>query len=417
MTVDFDASRIDLGRFLRPGVGVWWVQAGAEPTPLVHAVLDHADEYGPIRAFCGLSWDQRVTRSLPESVSLSSYGALGGLRTLSQAGRLTVVPCNYSAIPRLFAEGLVPTDVGLVQVSPPDADGMCTLGIGVDYTADAIAHTPVLIAEVNARMPATTGGPRIPMTRFDAVVETDRPLLTTPDRAPDDVERAIAAGVAALVEDGDTFQIGVGTLPAAVLDALSGHADLGVHSGMIADGVVDLVDKGVITGARKEIDAGVMVTGAALGRTPFYERMADLPLHFRAASYTHNPKITSQFASFVSINSAIDVDLSGQIGAEVRRGVYVGAYGGQNDYCHAAAASGKLSVIALRATSRGESTIKLTLDGPVTTSRSDVDAVVTEYGVAHLRGAGPEQRARRLIAIAAPEHRETLERATREQTR
>jgi acyl-CoA hydrolase len=403
---------IDLTPYIRPGAGVWWSQTSAEPVPLVHALLDQADQLGPLRAFCGMSWDERLTSRLPESVTLQSYGALGKLRALSRDGRLEIVPCNYSALPRLFADGSLPRDVGLIQVSPPDADGLCTLGVGVDYVADAIAHTPILIAEINQRMPATVGTPRIPLDRFSAVIETDRPLLEAPERAPDSVDRMIATHVAGLIEDGDTVQLGVGSLPSAVLDGLAGHADLGMHSGMISDSVARLFDAGVLTGAKKEIDTGDIVAGAALGSAALYERIPDLPLQFRPASYTHSPAVLAQLRSFVAINSAIEVDLSGQVGAEVRHGVYVGAVGGQADFSRAAANTGARSIIALRSHSRGDSTIKPFLrGGTVTTARTDVDYIVTEHGVASLRGTTLAERARRLAAIAPPEFREDLERA------
>jgi acyl-CoA hydrolase len=302
----------------------------------------------------------------------------------------------------------------LVQVSAPDADGRCSLGIGVDYVADAIAHTPVLIAEVNHRMPPTAGAPRLPLSRFSAVIETDRPLLEAPERAPDETELAIGRNVAGLVEDGDTIQLGVGPLPSAVLRALSGHASLGVHSGMVSDAILALVDKGVVTGARKEIDPGVIVTGAALGSEDLYRRVPDLPATFRAASYTHAPGILARLRSFVAINSAIEVDLTGQVGAERRQGVYIGAAGGQADFSRAACTTGARSVIILRSRSKGASTIKPVLEGGVvTTPRTDVDYVVTEYGAARLHGATLAERASRLAAIAAPEHREALERAVR----
>jgi acyl-CoA hydrolase len=406
------AGVIDLSRYVRPGAGIWWSQASAEPTVLVHALLEQAGQLGPVRAFCGISWDERLTTQLPDSISLLSYGALGALRRVSQAGRLTIVPCNYSALPRLFADGSLPCDVGFVQVSPPDAHGQCTLGVGVDYAADALAHTPVLIAEVNQRMPPTAGSPRLPLARFSAVVQTDRPLAEAPGRSPDETELAIGRNVAALIEDGDTIQIGVGSLPSAVLQALSGHADLGMHSGMISDAVLSLVDKGVITGTRKEIDPGVIVTGTALGSQDLYQRVPSLPVEFRAASYTHALGVLARLRSFVAINSAIEVDLTGQVGAEWRRGSYIGAVGGQGDFSRAACTTGARSIIALRSRSGGAPTIKPVLEGgTVTTPRADVDYVVTEYGAARLRGATLAERSRRLTAIAAPEHREALERA------
>jgi acyl-CoA hydrolase len=259
-------------------------------------------------------------------------------------------------------------------------------------------------------MPATVGSPRIPLSRFAATIHTDRPLLEAPSRASDAVDEAIAAHVAGLIEDGDTLQMGVGPLPAAVLDALSGHADLGFHSGMITDGVLTLAEKGVLTGARKEIDPGVVVTGAALGSTWLYDHLADLPVEFRPASYTHAPAVLSQLGSLVSINSAIEIDLLGQVGAELRRGVHIGAVGGQVDFSRAASLTGARSIIALRSTSADESTIVPTLrGGVVTTARVDVDAVVTEHGVAHLTGCTVAERARRLLAVAAPEYRDQLE--------
>jgi acyl-CoA hydrolase len=411
---------IDVGAFLHPGDGVWWGQGSAEPEPLVNQVLDVVDQVGPIRAFSGLTWNKRLSGDLPDLLTVISYGGLGQLRGLSRHGRLDVVPCHYSAIPRMFAQGQLPTDVGLVQVSPPGPDGRVTLGIGVEYVADAIPHTRTLIAEINQQMPATAGGPRLPLSSFAAVIETDRPLVEAPSRAPDGVELRIADHVASIVEDGDTVQIGVGSLPAAVLASLSGHGDLGFHGGMITDGVLALVEKGVITGDRKEIDRGIVITGAALGTAAAYARLHEFPVEFRPASYTHAPSVLSELRSLVSINSAIEVDLLGQVGAELARGVHIGAVGGQVDFSRAASLTGSRSIIALRSTTGSgdhpESTIVPALHGGVvTTARVDVDAVVTEHGVAMLTGCTVAERALRLIEVAAPDHREALERSLAEQ--
>jgi acyl-CoA hydrolase len=401
---------IDLAEFVRPGSGVWWGQAGAEPTPLVHALLDQVGHIGDIRAFVGLTWDARLTDEPPEELHLSSYGALGSLRRLTKQGRVEVIGSTYSALPRLFADGGLPADVGMVQVSPADADGRHSLGIGVDYMADAIESTPVLIAEINERMPVTSGGPRIPTARFAATVHTDRTLMEAPRGLPDDVDDAIAAAVAELIEDGDTVQLGIGALPEAVMAKLGGHRGLGIHSGMISDGVLDLVERGVVTGEHKAIDPGLVVTGAALGSSGLYAVCADTPFRFRPTSYTHSPATLAVLGNLVSVNSAVEVDLLGQVNAEVRRGHYVGAVGGGPDFARAASATGARSIIALRSTSHGHSTIVRTVER-VTTSRSDVDAVVTEHGVAWLRGCGEDERARRLVSVAAPQFREGLERA------
>jgi acyl-CoA hydrolase len=401
---------IDLRPFIRAGDGVWWSQAGAEATPLVDALLDQVADIGPVRAFSGLTFNRRL-REVPEQLTLTSYGAMGELR---KARGLQVVPAHYSLLPRLFAEHALPGDVGLVQVAPPGPDGVCSFGIGVDYAADAARHSRVLIGEINRRMPATTGTPGLPLNRFAATVETDRPVPEAPGQAPNAADEAIAARVAELVEDGDTVQMGVGALPTAIMDGLDGHRDLGFHSGMLTDSVLRLVEKCVLTGRRKEIDEGLLVTGTAIGSAELYSRLGELPVVFRPASYTHDPGVLARLRRLVAINSAIEVDLSGQVGSEVAGGRYLGGIGGQADFSGAAARTGARSIIALRSTAGGASTIVPGLSGPVSTARADVDVVVTEHGAAWLRGVPLSGRGERLAAIAAPEHREALLRALKE---
>lgn len=403
---------IDLAPYVHAGDGVWWGQAGAEPLPLVGSLLDQLDTIGPVRAFSGLSLNRRL-RELPDGLTLTSYGAMGELRAAGRAGRLEVVPGHYSTLPRLFAERRLPGDVGLVQVSPPGPDGLHSLGIGADYAVTAVRHSRVLVAEVNQQMPVTRGTPGIPPEHFVAVVETDRPIPVVPDRDPDPVDKAIAAHVASLIDDGDTLQLGVGSLPRAITDALAGHADLGIHSGMITDGVLRLVEKGVVTGSRKEIDPGIVVTGTAIGSAELYGGITEAPVEFRGAEYTHAPGVLARLGRLVAINAALEVDLTGQVGAEVVGGRYLGGIGGQADFSGAAARTGARSIIALRSTVNGASTIVPALQGPVTTTRADVDVVVTEYGVAWLRGVSLPERPARLAAIAAPEHRDRLMRGRR----
>lgn len=405
---------VDFGGLLRRDMGVWWSQAAAEPRPLVDQLLAQAPALGPLRLFTGLSWNDQLAQAISPTDTMVSYGGLGALRELGATDQLEVVPCHYSALPRMFAEHRLPCDAGLVQVSPPDRDGMCSLGIGVDYMADAIGHTPLLFAEINKQMPAVPGSPRIPLSRFAATCETDRPLQQEARRPASDTDRVIAAHIAGLVDDGDTLQVGIGSLGAAVFDALAGHRDLGVHTGMITDGVLTLIDKGVVTGGRKPIDTGLSVAGTALGSADMYARIAELPVRFRPTSYTHAPQVLSQLDALVAVNFAIEVDLTGQVGAEMSRGTYLGAVGGQVDFARAAALTGKRSIIALRSTMRGRSSIKFGLDeGVVTTARADVDCVVTEHGVAHLRGQPLAERRRRLINVAAPEFRDELASAAR----
>ena len=403
---------IDLRPHVRAGDGVWWGQAGAEAIPLVDVLLDQVADIGPVRAFSGLTYNRRL-RSVPEQLTLVSYGAMGELR---RARGLEIVPAHYSVLPRLFAEHTLPGDVGLVQVAPPGPDGVCSFGIGVDFAADAARHSRVLIGEINHRMPATTGTPGIRLDRFAATIETDRPLPEAPDRQPDAVDEAIAARVAELVEDGDTVQMGVGALPSAIMDGLAAHRDLGFHSGMLTDGVLRLVEKGVLTGRHKEIDEGLLVTGTAIGSAELYARLGELPVVFKPASYTHDPAVLARLRRLVAINSAIEVDLGGQVGSEVAGGRYLGGIGGQADFSGAAARTGARSIIALRSIAGGASTIVPVLGGPVSTARADVDAVVTEHGVAWLRGCPLPEIGRRLVTVAGPEHRDELERTLWEES-
>ena len=315
-----------------------------------------------------------------------------------------MVPAHYSTLPRLFAERLLPGEVGLVQVAPPDRDGLCSLGIGADYAADAVAHSRVLIAEINERMPRTTGTPGIPRERFAAVVETDRPLAPVPDRAPDAVDEAIAAHVAGLVADGDTVQIGVGALPTAILAGLSGHRDLGFHAGMLTDGVARLAERGVITGARKEIDRGVLVTGTAVGGPALYDRLPDTPVDFRPASYTHAPAVLARLRRLVSINSRARgrPHRPGRRRVRARPRARRSAARPTSPAPRRAPGPGRSSPCARSA--GGRSTVVAGLSGPVTTARADVDVVVTEHGVAHLRGCplGARLRAWSRSAARAP---------------
>lgn len=404
---------IDLRPFVTAGSGVFFNQTCAEPTPLVQALLDQVAEIGPVRAFVGLTLDRGLTEEPPAELQVVSYGGLGALRTLSRAGRLEVVPAHYSQLPGMFARHELPGDVGLIQVSEPDENGWCSLGLGVDYIADAVPHATVLIAEINAQMPATVGSDRIHLDRFAAVLHTDRPLITAPEAAASEVEREIGRHVAGLVEYGDTIQVGVGSLPGAVLDALSDHRDLGLHTGLVGDSVLRLVRAGVLTGARKEIDAGLLVTGAALGSSVLYETVPELPIEFRAASRTHDPAVLARLRTLTAINSAIEVDLVGNVGAERIGGRWVGAIGGQVDFSRAASRTGARSIIALRSTAGARSTLVPALSqGAPTTGADDIDHVVTEFGVATLRGATAQQRRSRLLAVAHPDHREQLAAAT-----
>lgn len=392
-------SELDLGRFIAAGDGVMWGQACAEPVVLVDAFLELARELAPLSAFVGLSW-RDLSGRVPKGLRIVSYGGLGRLGRLPE---LEVVPCHFSALPDLFARRRLPGDVALIQVGPPDDRGRCSLGVGVDYLYDALAHARLVIAEVNDHCPRTAGM-SVAWEQIDVAVHSSRPLVQAPPVSPGPIEERIAANVAAIVEDGDTIQLGVGALPEAIMAALRGHRDLGFHSGMISDGVLALIEAGAVTGARKPADRRLVVTGAALGSSSLFEA---LPRHeeimFFPVSYTHAPATLARVGRLAAINSAVEIDLSGQVNAETVSGRRLGAVGGQADFLRAASICGGKPIIALPA-----KRICHELRGPVSVSRSDVDWVVTEFGSCSLRGRSDEERRRELLRVAGEERSAAL---------
>ena len=385
---------LDLARFIRPGEGAVWGQACAEPVVLVDAFLELAREVTPLSAFLGLSWRDYSGR-VADGLRLVSYGGLGRLGRLPG---LEIVPCHYSALPDLFARRLLPGDVALIQVAPPDSRGRCSFGVGADYLQDAVAHARLVIAEVNDHCPRTAGA-SIGFDELDIVVRTSRPLVTGPPLTPGPVEEQIAANVAAIVEDGDTIQLGVGALPEAIMAALQGHRDLGFHGGMITDGVLALIDCGAVTGERKPHDYRLTITGAALGTSKLFDA---LPAHeeiiFCPASYTHDAATLARVGPLAAINTAVEIDLTGQVNGEALGERKLGAVGGQVDFLRAAFSGGGKPIIAVPS-----KRIVSELHGPTTTSRSDVDWVVTEFGACSLRGRSDNERRRELIRIAGNE--------------
>jgi acyl-CoA hydrolase len=398
--VQLTEGELDLERWLLPGDGAVFGQACAEPTVLVDALLAQARAIGGVRAFVGLAWGDRIASEASGALEIVSYGALG---RLGRVAGLRVVPCHFSALPRLFAAHDLPGDVAMVQVAPPDRLGRCSMGVGVDYLGDALEHARVVIAEVNDHCPVTAGH-WIAWDRLDAAVFSSRPLLEAPCVTPGEIERQIAAQVAALVMDGDTIQLGVGALPEAIMQALGDHRDLGVHSGMISDGVLDLIEAGVVTNACKRADRGVTITGAALGSQRLFSALGTREdVVFRPVSYTHAPETLATVGRLCAINSALEVDLSGQANAESIDGRQLGAIGGQVDFLRAAAACGGTPIIALPSTR-----VVKQLSGPVSTARSDVDWVVTEHGARSLKGLSVEQRSAALRELAGAAHCEAL---------
>jgi acyl-CoA hydrolase len=409
------AIALDLGAHLRAGDHIVWGQACGEPTTLIEALIAQAEGIGPLSAFAATSFSGLLTAEAAEKISLSSMGAIGALRTVAAAGKLGIVPCHVSQIAPMIEQGLIGCDVAFVQVSPPDASGNHSFGLISDFVQAAVAKARVVIAEVNERVPFTFGDAVLAAARIDCAVHVARIPVEVPQAQIGETDQSIARVAAGYIEDGSVIQVGIGAVPDAILRLLRDRRDLGVHSGMIGDGLVDLVEAGVITNALKPIDAGVSITGALIGTRRLYDFSHRNPkIGMRSSAYTHNATTLSRLDRFVTINSAVEVDLTGQVNAEQSGSQYLGGTGGQVDYVRAGSRSpGGRSLIALPATAKGGkvSRIAVALSGPVTTARSDVDVIVTEFGAAELKGRTLAERARRLTAIAHPDFREELERA------
>ena len=390
---------------VRPGSLIVWGQGCAEPTSLTASLVSQRHAIASPRAFIGISFADSVAPEYTDAIEYVSYCGTARNRTLGAA--LDILPANYSELPGLLGGEDV---VLLLQLAPGADEDHFSFGAGAEYPADLIDRASVVIAEINSQAPVTGSGKEVHRKQLDMLVHTSTPLAVPPPVTPTKVEEAISRNVANLIEDGATIQVGLGGMPAAVLKALTGHKDLGVHSGLITNEIADLAREGVITNAYKSIDRGLTVTGLLSGDATLM-RWADRNpnLSLRPTTYMHAPDVLRRIDRFVAINSAIEIDLTGQVNAEVAGGRYVGAVGGAGNFLRGAMESrGGLGIIALPATAKGRSRIVKSLSGPVSTARSDISFVVTEFGVADLRNATLRQRQDRLLAIAAPKFQSEL---------
>ncbi|HSW05136.1 acetyl-CoA hydrolase/transferase family protein [Aquabacterium sp.] len=342
--------------------------------------------------------------------------------TLARAGLPDIMPCPYSHLPKLLRNGTLKVDVVLVQVSPPDDDGRYRLGLANDLLPAAPDAARVVIAEVYPDVPWTHGTRTLRAADIDLLVPATVASLQAPETALSTTDSEIASRVAALIDDGATLQIGLGGSAEATLSLLRDRRDLGMHTGIAGDALVTLTESGALTNARKSIDRGVSVAGLLIGSQRLYRHAHRNPMvQLRGSDYTHSADVLRAIDKLVALNSAIEVDLTGQINAETAAGRYVGAVGGAPDFLRAAHLSrGGLPVVALPATAGTRSRIVSALSGPVSTPRCDAGVIVTEHGVADLRGLTltltltmrmrMRMRMRRMLDIAAPEHRESLDR-------
>ncbi|MBU6207650.1 MAG: acetyl-CoA hydrolase, partial [Alphaproteobacteria bacterium] len=372
MTQDTDAQGLDLTAYLRRGDRIVFGQACGEPTTLVEALIAQGAQIGDLHAFIATSFSGLLTPETATSFVLSSMGAIGTLRGMSKAGALQIIPCHVSQVGPLISAGLIGCDAALIQVSPADAAGNHSCGLISDYVRAAASKARVVIAEVNEQVPFTPGE-TIPAAAIDVAVRVSRSPVEVQQAVISATDETIAAHAARYIGDGAVIQTGVGAVPDAILRLLADRRDLGVHSGMLGDGLVDLTEKGVITNARKEIDTGVSINGALIGTRRLYDWAHRNPaIRMTPTSYTHDAAVLARLSRLVTINTALEVDLTGQVNAEQSGAAYLGGTGGQVDFVRAGSRSpGGCSIIAMSATAKAGSINKIVpaLSGPVTTAR------------------------------------------------
>jgi acyl-CoA hydrolase len=397
------------------GMNVFLHGAAATPTPLLDALARRSDLVGV--KFWHLHLEGPLAFAAPEhagrfrSISLFT-GA--GLREPVAEGRADFVPIFLSDIPSLFTSGRVNLDAAVVQLSPPDRHGICSLGTSIDAARAAVDTAGIVLAEINERMPRTHGHTAVPLDRLAAWTATDRDLPVHPPLPPTDVEDRIGGHVAALVEDGACLQLGIGGIPNAVLSRLESRRDLGIHSEMFSDGVVRLIESGAVTNARKTIHPGRTIASFVVGSRRLYDFVDDNPLvEFHPCDRTNDTNLIRTIENVVAINSGIEIDLTGQVCADsIGHRIYSGI-GGQMDFVRGAAMSrGGKPVIALPSTAAGGSASRIVAQlrpgAGVVTTRGHVHWVVTEYGAVDLHGRTLAERGRLLASIAHPDHRASL---------
>lgn len=406
---------------VRSGDTVYVHPGCATPEQLMDALVARAGELENVRVvhLMSLGRADYVRPGMEKSFRHVAFFAGRNVRDAILEGRADYVPVFLSEIPRLLRSRRIAVDVALIQVSPPDEHGFCSYGVGVECTKAAAETARVVIAQVNPQMPRVLGDNFIHVRNLTFVVEADTPILELPRVRMSPAFDQIGRNVASLVEDGSTLQLGIGGIPDAVLFHLRDRKHLGVHTEMFSDGMVELVEQGVVTNERKTLHPGKIVASFVLGTRPLFDFIHDNPIvEFHPSDYVNDPFVISRNHQMVAINSAIQVDLTGQVCSDSIGNLVYSGFGGQVDFIRGASrAEGGKAVIALLSTARNGTVSRIStyLDegGGVVTSRADVHYVVTEHGIADLHGATLCERARALIGIADPAFRAELEQGAR----
>ena len=413
--IELSADSLDLTRMLRAGDVIFVSQGTAEPRTLTEALVRQRADIGGVRLFFGPVFSETWQPEHADFLRFSGYGVFGNAQRLSKAGVFDVVPNHVSQLPELLASGAMRCDAAFIQLSAPNARGEYSFGLANDFLIDAARAARVVIAEVNDQLPWTHGNRGLADLRIDYIVRTSRPPLELKRAAVGETEKRIAAHAAHYIGDGAVLETGIGAIPDAILSALRDRRDLGVHSGLIGDSIVELIECGALTNARKTVDRGLCTSGVLFGTQRLYRFAHENPcVCLQPVVHTHDIEVMGRLDHFIAINSAIEVDLTGQVNAEIAGDHYIGAVGGQLDFVRGALRSrGGRSIIALPATAKAGAISRVVsriASAVTTTPRSDADLVVTEFGAAELRGHTLKERARRMIAIAHPDYREQLER-------
>jgi acyl-CoA hydrolase len=414
--VTIPPGELDFTELIRAGETIGWAEATAEPVFLTRMLDAQAARCPAFRVFFPLTFSDAFSAGHPNVTVTALGGASAGRRFFANDAK-NVVPANISDVTGLIANGQLPIDVVLVQVSGPDENGRYNAGLGIEHLHAAIGRARLVVAQVNPALPWTHGDTAIEPGAIDVLVPAVEPPIELLRQPAGAIDRTIAENVARLIPDRATIELGLGAIPEAVTRALGGKQGLGVHSGAVGDGIADLMAAGVVDNRHKEIDLGVTVATMLMGTVQLY-RFADHnpALCIRATSYTHDALVLGNFRRFVAINGALEVDLTGQVNAETASGRHIGLVGGQMDFVRAAnrAPEGR-SIIALQSTNRERTRSRIVAklaDGIVTTPRAEADLVVTEHGIAELRGRTLAERARALVAVADPIFRAELEQAS-----
>lgn len=409
---------------IRRGQRVFIGSGAAEPQALVAALARRGEELADnqIIHIRSLGVTPYTEPHFSERFRYNTFFIGENVREAVATGLADYTPIFLSEVPRLFRQGKAPLDVALIQVTPPDQFGFCSYGVSVDIVKAAAESAALVVAEVNPLMPRTLGDSFIHTDHIHLMVENETPILELTLGPPDEVALRIGRHIAELVEDGATLQMGIGTIPDSVLLELTSHRDLGIHTEMLSDGIVQLIEKGVVTGARKTLHRGKVVTSFALGTRQLYDFIDDNPMfEFYPNEYSNDPFVISQNRAMVAINAALEVDLTGQVCSDSLGTYFYSGIGGQVDFIRGAARSERgRPIIALPSTALAEGQrvsriVSMLKPGAgVVTSRGDVHYVVTEYGAVDLHGKSIRERALALIHIAHPDFREELMRVARQ---